>query len=43
MSKKHEGNASGPGIEGPTTEVPDGGAIAWLQVTGAFCINLTTW
>ena len=21
----------------------DGGSVAWLQVAGAFCINLTTW
>lgn len=24
-------------------DIPDGGAAAWLQVAGSFCINLSTW
>ncbi len=24
-------------------DIPDGGTMAWLQVAGAFCINLSTW
>ena len=29
--------------ECPTDQISDGGLVAWLQVAGAFCINLTTW
>ena len=24
-------------------QIPDGGAVAWLQVASSFCINFTTW
>lgn len=24
-------------------DTPDGGAVAWLHVVAAFCINLSTW
>jgi hypothetical protein len=26
-----------------TQEVPNGGAMAWIQVLGAFCLYLNTW
>jgi len=26
-----------------STDIPNGGLTAWLQVAGAFCIYLTTW
>ena len=29
--------------ERPADQISDGGIVAWLQVAGAFCINLTTW
>ena len=29
--------------EVPANQRFDGGVVAWLQVAGAFCINLTTW
>ena len=24
-------------------DAPDGGAVAWVQVAGSFCITLSTW
>ena len=30
-------------IASTVDDIPDGGAQAWLQVAGSFCINLSTW
>ena len=43
MSELKEGTESSFHIEEPCVPVPDGGAMAWVQVAGAFCVNLTTW